>query len=158
MDLYLIRHAEAVPHGELHDAARPLTDLGREQARRLGELFARHHIQFDAIVTSPLVRARETLDGLLPALPEPAPQSLIYDEIGAAMRPRRVAKFLAKTGGTTLGIVGHEPTISVFLAWLIGSKKARVPMAKAGVAKLVCDSLKKGGAELEWLITPAMLG
>jgi phosphohistidine phosphatase len=160
MDLYIIRHAEAVPRdtaGCEDDWSRPLTDVGRVQARRLGDLFRRLNLHLDVVVTSPLLRARETADGMIPELPGPPPEVEVFDEVGGKMRPKRVVRFLDKLDKPTIGLVGHEPTLSRFLAWLIGSKKTRVELDKAGLACLTCESLEKGGAVLQWLITPELL-
>ena len=157
MDLYLIRHAEAVPRGAEgydDDWARPLTDAGRDQAERLGKRLARLGVRLDAIVTSPLVRARETTDGLRPLLPEPLPSVEVYDEIGEDMRPKRVMRYLEKLGLESVAIVGHQPMLGGFLAWLIGSRKARLDLDKAGMARVECDALRKGGGVLRWLVTP----
>jgi phosphohistidine phosphatase len=56
--LYLVRHAEAAP-GE-PDELRSLTPAGREQARALGERLRDEGVRPDAVLTSPLLRARET--------------------------------------------------------------------------------------------------
>ena len=59
--LYLIRHAQTAWNGENRlqgHSDRPLSRLGEEQARRLGERFAVHHLR--AIVTSALQRSRQT--------------------------------------------------------------------------------------------------
>ncbi len=157
MDLYLIRHAEAVPrdmHGNEDDWSRPLTDAGRDQARRLGALFDRLDLPLDVIVTSPLVRAHETADGLVTQLPDPRPPVEVYDEIGGKMRPKRVARYLENLDKATVALVGHQPLLGQFLAWLIGGKKARLELDKAGVAWVTCESLAKGGGVLQWLITP----
>ena len=65
--IYLIRHAEAVPHGDPNheDDARPLLDIGRKQARQLGESLAARGIHFDAVFSSPLPRALSTAEELL---------------------------------------------------------------------------------------------
>ena len=156
MGLFVIRHAEAVPHHTpgYADDARPLTDTGHDQARRLGELFRRLEIRFDSIVTSPLVRAWQTTEGILADWPDPRPAVLTLDEIAGEMRPRRVVKYLKKLGQPTVGLVGHEPTLSRYIAWMIGSKKSRIGLEKAGFARLTCDDLEKGGATLNCLITP----
>ena len=58
MRLFLVRHAEAAP-GE-PDELRALTAAGRNAARALGERLAAE--QPTAVVSSPLLRARETAD------------------------------------------------------------------------------------------------
>src|SRR5438034_397006 len=58
VQLYLVRHAEAAD-GE-PDELRPLTPEGRRAARELGERLAADGIRLDAVLTSPLLRARET--------------------------------------------------------------------------------------------------
>jgi phosphohistidine phosphatase SixA len=58
MRLFLVRHAEAAPGDP--DELRPLTAAGRVVARDLGERLAPEHP--DAVVSSPLLRARETAE------------------------------------------------------------------------------------------------
>jgi hypothetical protein len=51
------------------------------------------------------------------------------------------------------------PHLGELAAWLIGSKKAQVELAKSGVACLRCgDAPGKGMAVLQWLVTPAWYG
>jgi phosphohistidine phosphatase len=66
MRLYLVRHAEAAP-GE-PDELRRLTPEGREQARKLGRRLKDDDARPGAILTSPLLRARETGGELARAL------------------------------------------------------------------------------------------
>jgi phosphohistidine phosphatase len=56
--VYLVRHAEAAP-GE-PDELRALTPDGRRAARELGERLAADGVRPDAVISSPLLRARET--------------------------------------------------------------------------------------------------
>src|SRR5947208_15826681 len=57
--IYLIRHAEAVPHGDpnFEDDDRPLLDLGRRQSRQLGAALMARGIRFDAVISSSVPRA-----------------------------------------------------------------------------------------------------
>ena len=66
MRLYLVRHAEAAP-GE-PDELRSLTQEGREQARSLAQRLRDEDAAPAVILTSPLLRARETGDELARAL------------------------------------------------------------------------------------------
>jgi phosphohistidine phosphatase SixA len=57
----------------------------------------------------------------------------------------------------TLAVVGHNPDLSVFLAWLIGAKKsAKLDLAKAGAALVEFEGpVDKGLGVLHWMVTPA---
>ena len=54
--LWLLRHAEAVPHDE-DDDGRPLTERGEDQARAAGRALARLDVAVHLCLTSPKVRA-----------------------------------------------------------------------------------------------------
>src|SRR5205807_7263395 len=56
-ELWLIRHADCYEGMTSHEDP-PLSDVGREQARRLGERVRR--AGYDVVYTSPLLRAQET--------------------------------------------------------------------------------------------------
>jgi phosphohistidine phosphatase len=103
MRLVLVRHGEAAP-GE-PDEQRTLTPRGREQSRALGERLAREGLRPDAILTSPLRRARETA-GLLGAalgLPvEPDPR------LAPGATAEGVREAVADRGETVV-VVGHQP-------------------------------------------------
>lgn len=161
MDLYLIRHAEAVPlptADVASDEERWLTEFGREQARFLAHVFNKRGIRLDALVTSPLVRARQTTDEFVALLSPPTPPIHVLDEIGYQVRPRRICKFLRELPAhTTVAVVGHQPGLSRFAAWLAGSKKTQLDLDKAGFAHLQCSEFAKGAGVLTALLTPAWL-
>jgi len=57
--LTLVRHAQASFHADNYDELSP---LGREQARSLGEFWARRHIDFDEVYCGPRVRQIHTAE------------------------------------------------------------------------------------------------
>ncbi len=156
MELYLIRHADAIARGTpgYKDEERPLTDLGHQQARRLGAMFHQRKLHLDSVITSPLPRAIQTTEDFLIEWPQDRPEVLSYDEIADEMRPKRVAKYLERLGESRVAIVGHQPSLNWFLAWLVGSKKAHIDLEKSGCACVSCDGYEKGGGVLKWLVTP----
>jgi phosphohistidine phosphatase len=161
LHLYLIRHADAVPHGDPNfaDDDRPLTDLGRRQARALGKALAAHDVRFDVILCSPLPRAKETADELLKALPDPKPPVEYTDELAPGAKRRKVDREVLKHEGEAIALVGHQPDLGEYAARLIGSKKACVDLAKPSVACVACaDPPGKGCGSLVWLIPPAWFG
>jgi phosphohistidine phosphatase len=156
--LYLIRHADALALGErgiTEDAARPLSDKGEEQAKSAARALERHGIELDLLLTSPLVRARQTADILLKTWGKPNLALETCEELEPSTRPRKLARFLLKQEAERIGLVGHMPHLGEVAAWLIGSKKAQLDIAKAGVVYLSCsDAPEKGTAVLQWLVTP----
>src|SRR4028118_1349152 len=61
MELYLIRHGIAAERETYaNDEERPLTDKGRKKTEKVAKQLRKHGLRFDLILTSPLVRARET--------------------------------------------------------------------------------------------------
>jgi phosphohistidine phosphatase len=157
VDLYLIRHAEAKELGEndvMNDEDRPLTEEGEAQTRRLGTGFHARGMRFGALLTSPLLRAQQTAEGILKHWPELAPQVQVCQELAPNLKAKKLARCLRGIEAGSVGLVGHMPDLGEFLGWLIGSRKVNVDMAKAGVAKVNCESVRKGEGSLEWLVTP----
>jgi phosphohistidine phosphatase len=121
MRLFLVRHAEAAP-GE-PDELRPLTAAGRAVARDLGERLAAEHP--DAVVSSPLLRARETAEqiaraaGLTPEADERLAPGATAEDLKAAVAGR----------GDTVVAVGHQPDCSAILLVLTGRELDFAPGA-----------------------------
>ena len=114
MQLYLVRHAEAAD-GE-PDELRPLTADGRRAARTLGERLAAEGVHPDAVLTSPLLRARETGAELArPVGLEPEPDERLAP--GATAESVRAA---AEERGETIVVIGHQPDCGRFAAELAG--------------------------------------
>jgi phosphohistidine phosphatase len=121
--VFLVRHAEAVP-GE-PDALRPLTPAGRDAARALGAMLAGEGL--DAVVSSPLRRARETAEAVAEAtgLTAETHEGLGPGATGTSFRD-------AVTGrGDTVVAVGHQPDCGDIVEELTGERRAFAPGAYA---------------------------
>jgi phosphohistidine phosphatase len=162
VDLYLVRHAEAAALGEngvTEDADRSLTSRGQEQARKLAAGLHRRGIRFGAIVTSPLLRARQTAEAMAGALPQPAPQLQTSDELAPDGKRKRLKRLLGDLATDQIALIGHQPDLGDLAAWLIGSRKAQLDIAKAGVACIHLENgVGKGKGSLAWLVTPELVG
>lgn len=140
MLLILMRHGEAGEadsHRWLDDRQRPLTDAGRREHARVAEALRRMGMRFDRLLSSPLVRARESAEIIARAYGAPAPE--LTGLLGDNAEPASTLAGLAKVEASTLLCVGHEPTLSR-LAGLLTSRdgSARVEMAKSGVGVIEC--------------------
>lgn len=159
MEVYLIRHAEAVPLGQNGinaDADRPLTEHGMAQTRALAATLQQRGVKLELILTSPYLRARQTAQGLVDQwIDTPTPQLELCDELLPAGKSGKLARVVRKLKRDSVALVGHMPDLAAHAAWLMGSKKAQLDFDKAGVASLHCpSSADKGGCVLEWLVTP----
>ena len=114
MRLFLVRHAEAEPGPP--DDLRALTAQGREQARTLGKRLAANGVRPDALLSSPLLRARETAQELGRALGVEA-------ETDEALAPGATAddvRSASAARGDTVIVVGHQPDCGEIAAALTG--------------------------------------
>jgi phosphohistidine phosphatase len=158
MNLYLIRHAEAEelePDDTRDDAERPLTENGKKQCVALVAGLRVRNVVLDQIVSSPLLRARQTVEGLLEHWPAPAPEQLTCNALAPGGRAKKITRFLLGLSGENVALVGHMPELAEYAGWLIGAKKVQLELAKAGVAFLRFDgSPDKGEGTLVWIVTP----
>jgi phosphohistidine phosphatase len=153
--LWLLRHAEAEPHGTRADSERRLTERGERQARAAGVAIGRLAVAFDEILFSPKVRARATAElaaegwsesqrGLLrehPPLAEGFDGAQGLDALAGVASP----------DGRLL-LVGHEPDLSGLVGELTGG---RIDLKKGGLAVV---RLEGGtGGELVVLLRPREL-
>ena len=161
MDLLIVRHAIAVDHGDPgypRDDDRPLTPEGihkfRLAARGIKELAAKP----DRVVSSPLVRARQTAEILRDAIAPSMEITFTPHLINGANFGDLVA-FVTGLNAGTVALVGHNPHPSEFTAYLVGGKGAASILFKKGAAALVSfpDAPAPGRGTLEWLVQPGAL-
>jgi len=114
MRIHLCRHAEAAP-GE-PDELRELTAAGRDGARRLGEELAALDPPPRAVLSSPLVRARQTADVVAVGLGcENEPR----DELLPGATPASLQRAVAGREGP-VALVCHQPDCSEIALALTG--------------------------------------
>lgn len=157
--LYLIRHGVAAERGDVwpDDARRPLTDAGVKRLRKVAAGLVEAGVGFDLVLTSPLVRAKQTAEILAAGL-EPHPlivvtdalapggaYAAVLDELGRHARRRRLA------------LVGHEPDIGALAARLTASRHA-FEFKKGAIARIDVATLPPTGpGSLRWFLTPRLL-
>jgi phosphohistidine phosphatase len=162
MDLYIIRHADALPLGEqgiTEDADRPLSPTGFRQARGLAQGLMKREVVLDLVLTSPLLRARQTAEEMLKHWSLPAPELQECKALRPDAKSSKLARFLRDLQANSVALVGHQPDLSRHTGWFIGNKKVRIDYAKGGVARVSFSTKShKGTGDLIWLVTPEWLG
>jgi len=159
MELFILRHGIAVARGTKGykmDSERPLTKEGVEKTGRIAEAMLEMDIQFDLILSSPLVRARETAK--IDAGELRADVSLT-DLLAPGADPAELVSELNRKKPKSVLLVGHEPDLSRLISALIsGHPDAGIELKKGGLCKLTADQLTLGrSATLNWLLTPKQL-
>jgi len=119
--LYLVRHAEA-ERGE-PDELRRLTAAGRRQARELGRRLAADGVRPDAVLTSPLLRARETGEEIARATGAPC----LADERLAPGATADDVRSVVAGRGEQVVLVGHQPDLGRIAAALAGGDEPSFP-------------------------------
>lgn len=134
MDLILLRHGKAEDTHTQGDSARALVGKGRRQARRAALLLKQADFRPDIVLTSPLVRARQTADEFCEASGMPGP--LVQDWLACGMSPESaLAELAAFPEFDRVAIVGHEPDFSGLVEYLLGVGGGNVVVKKG---TLVC--------------------
>ncbi len=159
MTLYVLRHgiAEATASGG-EDRARRLTETGRRRTSQVARGLHELGVEFDLLLTSPLVRAAQTaaiVAGVYNG--RPAPRELAQLAAGAPAEILTALKAFANN--KSIMIVGHEPGLGrlVSLA-LAGSPDAiAISLKKAGCVKLELSAIGPHSATLVWSLTPGQL-
>jgi phosphohistidine phosphatase len=159
LELNLIRHGVAAERGEEYpdDSKRPLTNAGISRLRKEAKALDALEIGFDHIITSPLVRTRQTADTFAEHL-KSKPSVSTSDALAPAGTPAGVIQDLGKhLRKGRIALVGHEPNLGELAARLIG---ARTPLEfkKGGICRIDFEvPPPKGLGHLRWFITPKML-
>jgi phosphohistidine phosphatase len=161
--LILLRHGKSDWDADYggDDRARPLARRGRRAAQTMGRFIARAKQVPDAAITSPAVRAEETLrlamDGGGWTCPVRTAESLYGGGVPALLTEVRGEP--AATG--VLLAVGHEPTWSEALVELVGGGHLRFPTAAMARVDFDLDrwaDVAPGTGALTWLVVPRLLG
>lgn len=163
VELLLLRHGIAEERGGLvPDAARALTERGRERTAAVLRVLVARGFTADRLIASPLRRARETAElavtaGLAPAL-ELAECLLPGGQALAALPAWLEALEAPARSRPRLLLVGHEPDLSTLASQLIGAPPGGVALRKAGLAVLrLPRAATPGQASLRLLLTPRLL-
>lgn len=169
LTLSLLRHAKSSwDDSSLDDFERPLNKRGEAAAPRMGQFMAQHGLAPDLILCSTALRARQTLDLVLPRLPE-RPQVIYEDSLylaAASVMLARLHRVDPKLRHVL--IVGHDPGMQGLALELAGdgdpkllqALSAKFPTAGLAVIRFKARAWSKvaaGAGTLELFATPKQL-
>lgn len=157
MQLFLLRHGQAEDRrAGGTDFDRALTAEGRAELARIARGLRRLEVVPDVILSSPLVRARQTAAIVAPVLGceveivDGLASGAGFDDILRVIEARSTAGFLMLTG--------HEPDLSTAAALLAGAPAGSLVLKKAGLIRVDLYGPPRAGAgRLRWLLAPRQL-
>jgi len=162
LKLLIVRHAIAVDHGDPAypwDDDRPLTPEGIHKFRLASRGLKALGVRPERIVSSPLVRARQTAEILRDTV-APGLELTIEPHLEPGADFDATARVLLPHPEETIAVVGHQPHVSGFTGFLLAGPRSHSDLLfKKGAAALVAfpGPLQPGGGTLEWLMQPAAL-
>ena len=160
-ELYIMRHGIAGDRGAEYpdDTKRPLTPEGKKKLRECVAGLAKLGVELDWIVSSPLVRARETAEIVADGLGAHTPLDLT-DALSPGGEPESLIKFLAKHPNRTRVLVaGHEPDLGELATRLIGAgRHSRFTFKKGGCCLITFGEFPpQSPGQLVWWLTPKVM-
>ncbi len=145
-------------HNLIKDEDRPLTDIGQQKTQKVAQRLKEITINFDIILTSPLLRARQT--------------AIILENAGLT---NKLAEFSPLSPGgslqlwldwwhnsdyhnqqSTIAVVGHQPNLGNWAEMLLwGSSQGSLVVKKAGMIGITLPlSINPIGHSKLFLLTP----
>lgn len=158
--LYLLRHAKSSwKEAELADFDRPLNGRGRRACETIGGFLKDKEITFDLALSSPAVRARETIDLILRAA-KLRPQ-LRYDERIYEATPERLLDVVSQMENENKNVVlvGHNPGMQELLTLLTGENDQfpTATLARINFKNSKWSDVGEKKGTLEWVVRPKEL-
>ena len=157
MLVLLLRHATAEPHGGQPDAARALVEKGWKQAHKAGTFCREHGLVPDLVLSSPLVRARQTAEEFVRACAGGVPEPVVVPWLGLGRASTMLGELAAFRQFATVCLVGHEPDFSMLAAEMLGCPGDGIRVRKASLIGIECPSLRPGAGQLQFSIPNAFL-
>ena len=161
MELVFLRHGLAAVREDWKgdDADRPLTADGTDRTKEVVRGLRTLKIRPDVILSSPLLRARETAEIAKKGLITDAKVELADELSPASSTDRLIARLADLAEKPVVLCVGHEPHISTTISAMVSGKTAAsFDVKKAGACCIRFTGIPKAGAgTLLWLLPPKFL-
>jgi phosphohistidine phosphatase len=162
MNIYMIRHAIAIDEGSpeyADDSQRPLSDKGKKKMRQIAKGLRALGVDFDLILSSPYIRAKETAEILADVFKVKKDVEFSDNLIPMGDPDLLISEMNEKYSADSIALVGHEPHLTALIGLLVsGNASMDMSLKKGGVCRLSTDDLHHTRkAALEWLLTPGIL-
>jgi phosphohistidine phosphatase len=157
-ELYLIRHGIAEERGEAwpDDSKRPLTERGVSRFKKTARGLAQIGVELDVVLSSPLVRARQTAE-IVASASVPRPPLVIVESLAPGSGYQALLADLEKQARRCrIALVGHEPALGEIAGLLTGFRQP-LRFKKGAICRIDVTNLPPDEpGELRWFVPPGI--
>lgn len=162
MDIFILRHGKAEERSQniTSDAKRRLTEVGKRDLECIGKAIKNLEVEFDYVVSSPLVRAKQTAEIALKHVKSKKKSITIWNELKPEINVTQTIKKLATMRPTSsVLLVGHEPHLTNLISKIIsGTESVDISLKKGGFVHIRGSSQKTQVlGSLRSIMTPKQL-
>ncbi len=157
MEIYLMQHGPAMPKEQ--DPEEGLSPEGEARIHASGEALKKMGVAFDAILSSPKKRSKQTAAIVAEKVGYP-PEKIVETKKVKAMTPAEetVQALSEVSGAERVLIAGHLPSVAEVASFLLTEgSKAAVQFEMGGCCRIDVGWLPTHSGRLRWYLTPAQL-
>ncbi len=154
MEIYLMQHGPNLPKEE--DPEEGLSREGEVIVRACGKALKRMGIVFDAVLSSPKKRSRQT--AAIVAGETGFAEEKIFEtpKVKAMTPPEETVQVLSRLSGARRVLVaGHLPSVTEVASFLLTEgSRAVIQFERGGICRIDVDVLPTHGGRLRWFLLP----
>ena len=157
MEIYLMQHGPAMPKEQ--DPEEGLSPEGEGRINASGQALKRMGVTFDAILSSPKKRSKQTAAIVAHAVGFPEERIVETKKVKAMAPPEETVQALSELAGVErVLIAGHLPSVAEVASLLLTEgSKAAVQFEMGGCCRIDVEQLPTHEGRLRWYLTPDQL-
>jgi phosphohistidine phosphatase len=157
MEIYLMQHGPALPKDQ--DPDEGLSPEGKDRIHAGGQALKKMGVTFDAILSSPKKRSKETAAIVAEEVGFPVEKIVETKKVKAMTPPEETVQALSELSGAgRVLIAGHLPSVAELASFLLTEgSKATVQFEMGGCCLIEVDELPTHSGRLRWYLPPSQL-
>jgi phosphohistidine phosphatase len=157
MELYLMQHGPALPKEQ--DPDEGLSPEGEARIHASGKAINKMGITFDAILSSPKKRSKQTAAIVAEEAGIPSGKIIETEKVKAMTPPdETIACLRDYTAYNRVLVAGHLPSLAELASTLLTEgSKAHIAFERGGCCRIDVEDLPTHSGQLKWYLTPDQL-
>ena len=157
MEIYLMQHGQALPKDQ--DPEEGLSEEGEAEIRLTARAFKVFHVDFDAILSSPKKRSKQTAAIVAEEIGFPTENIQETEKVKAKTPAEETVRALADLSGRKRVLVaGHLPSVAAVASYLLTEgSKANIAFENGGCCCIEVDELPTHSGRLQWLVKASQI-